>query len=142
MAEEAEDDESLEAFANRCACKGETFIAVVTAMRFSDAFYAQWTVMNVPFCRLADLNFDGLEKVPENFQGFAMALHHAPDFPLFLFSLFPFFFPFFPSVFPFPFSLSSIISSFLPLSLLSLLSSFSSFSLFPSLIFSFSLFFL
>ena len=34
MAEEAEDDESLEAFANRCACKGETFIAVVTAMRF------------------------------------------------------------------------------------------------------------
>ena len=80
MAEEAEDDESLEAFANRCACKGETFIAVVTAMRFSDAFYAQWTVMNVPFRRLADLNFDGLEKVPENFQGFAMALHHAPDF--------------------------------------------------------------
>ena len=80
MAEEAEDDESLEAFANRCACKGETFIAVVTAMRFSDAFYAQWTVMNVPFRRLGALYFDGLEKVPENFQGFAMALHHAPDF--------------------------------------------------------------
>ena len=79
MMEEAEDDETVESFANRCQCRGDTFIAVVTAMRFSDTFHGEW-VINVPFRRLSDLNFEGLDRIPENFQGFAMALHHRPDF--------------------------------------------------------------
>ena len=61
MMEEAEDDETVESFANRCQCRLHTFIAVFTAMRFSDTFYGQW-VINVPFRRLSDLNFEGLDR--------------------------------------------------------------------------------
>ena len=78
--EKLDDDESLEAFCNRIDTKGEVMIAAGTAMRFSDVYYAQWSVLNVPFRALKDLLFEGLDLVPETFQGFAVALHHKPVF--------------------------------------------------------------
>eukprot|EP00971_Amphidinium_carterae_P156474 3101712-Amphidinium_carterae.2 len=51
-------------------------VAAVTAMRFSDTFYAQWCVLNIPFRSFVDLHFEELRLVPEHFHGFAMALHH------------------------------------------------------------------
>eukprot|EP00971_Amphidinium_carterae_P034458 678441-Amphidinium_carterae.1 len=52
---EALEDESLETFANRCACRGEKMIAAVTSSRFSDKFFSEWVVLNRPFRSFADL---------------------------------------------------------------------------------------
>eukprot|EP00971_Amphidinium_carterae_P325514 6455815-Amphidinium_carterae.1 len=77
---EAMEGESLEAFANRCACRGEKMIAAVTSSRFSGKFFSEWVVLNMPFRSFADLLFENLALVPENYQGMAMALHHASHF--------------------------------------------------------------
>ena len=77
---EADDLESLESFANRAACKGDAMIAVAHNSRMSDSYYAQWSLLNVPFRDFADLMFDEVELIPENFRGLAIALHHGADF--------------------------------------------------------------
>eukprot|EP00971_Amphidinium_carterae_P306004 6081270-Amphidinium_carterae.1 len=55
-------------------------IAAVTSSRFSDKFFSEWIVLKIPFRSFADLLFENLALVPENYQGMAMALHHAPHF--------------------------------------------------------------
>eukprot|EP00971_Amphidinium_carterae_P050999 1003998-Amphidinium_carterae.1 len=74
------EESPLQDFANQCSCRGETMVATKMSSRFSDAYYAEWVVLNVPFRRLADLFFEDLERIPENYQGMALAVHHAPGF--------------------------------------------------------------
>ena len=59
--EKLDDDETLETFCNRSRdTRGEVMIAAGTAMRFSDNYYAQWSVLNIPFRELKDLLFADL----------------------------------------------------------------------------------
>eukprot|EP00971_Amphidinium_carterae_P185501 3683066-Amphidinium_carterae.1 len=57
---------------------GDTMVATKMSSRFSDAYYAEWIVLNVPFRHLEDLFFDGLARIPDNYKGMALAVHHAP----------------------------------------------------------------
>ena len=77
---EADDMETLVSFANRAACRGDAMVAVVHNSRMSDSYYAQWSALHIPFRTAADLYFEDLKLIPDNFHGLAIALHHRPDF--------------------------------------------------------------
>jgi hypothetical protein len=70
---------TLEEWTNRAPCRGEVMIAAVCHSRFSDAFYGQWMMLNLPFARLDDLWDNRCELVPESYRNFALALLKAPQ---------------------------------------------------------------
>ena len=80
FATESMHEESLEAFANRCECRGDTIIAAVHSSRFSDKFFKEWLVLHVPFRALVQLWREEVTLVPENYHGIALALLHDPGF--------------------------------------------------------------
>ena len=71
---------SLQAFANAAPTRGEVMVAAIVNSRFSDTYYSQWAVMNIPFRALDDLRRLELDKVPEEYRGMALCLLHRPDF--------------------------------------------------------------
>ena len=76
-----ETDSTLEEWANSYSTKGEVVVAVTMCSRFSDTYYKQWLIMNVPYRSIdQDLWKPAAEKVPENFRGMALCLLQAPSF--------------------------------------------------------------
>lgn len=79
----AQDIVSLEAFANQYHTRGEKLIAAGTYSKFNDKYFGQWLVLHTPFKKLEDFHDkapDVMEKVPERYRNFALALRYAPDF--------------------------------------------------------------
>ena len=72
---------SLEAFANAVECQGEKLIAATPYSMLSDRYYGQWLTLNVPFRNMSDFCVpEVMERVPERYVNFALALHHKPKF--------------------------------------------------------------
>ena len=81
LAQKAGDADSLEEFAQRCACKGEKAVAAGCVSRLRDRFYGQWLALHCPFESLGEfLANDIREKAPERYQLFAAALQRRPDY--------------------------------------------------------------
>jgi hypothetical protein len=81
LCKEGADDvagKSLDQWVNRVQCRGEVLIAAVCNSRFSDAYYGQWLMLNMPFSSLDDLWDDRCRLVPESYKYFALALLKAP----------------------------------------------------------------
>jgi hypothetical protein len=70
----------LEAWANVAPLRGEKMVAALYLSRFSDRFYGQWLLMNVPFRSMDDLWRDEASLVPTEYRLFALALQHRPDY--------------------------------------------------------------
>lgn len=70
--------QSLHDWANAFRPQGDVLIAAITVSRFSDKFYGQWLVLNVPFRKLSDLFRAEVDLVPEGYRYLALCLLHSP----------------------------------------------------------------
>jgi hypothetical protein len=76
----AETEDSLQDFANAFTTAGEVMVAAVCSSRFSDEFYGQALLLDVPFRSLNDLWREEAERVPVGYRMFALCLLLRPDF--------------------------------------------------------------
>ena len=72
-------EDSLQEWTNHAECQGEVAVAASYLSRYSDRFYGQWVLMNVPFCSLQDFLLPELDLVPDHLYYQTMALLQAPD---------------------------------------------------------------
>jgi hypothetical protein len=73
----------LEAYANSYTTRGEKLIATGTYSKFNDKYFGQWLVLHKPFRQLEEFHSNAMnviERVPERYRNFALALHYAPEF--------------------------------------------------------------
>jgi hypothetical protein len=77
------DVEELHAYVNNYKTRGEKLVAAGFYSMFNDKYFGQWLVLFKPFQKLKEFEETApevIEKVPERYRNFALAMHHASDF--------------------------------------------------------------
>ena len=72
-------EDSLQEWINYAECQGEVAVAASYLTRYSDRFYGQWVLMNVPFRSLKDFLLPELDLVADHLYYQTMALLQAPE---------------------------------------------------------------